>query len=226
MFNIINVFQPADEVTRKTLNVTIDSFDPFQPSSFHNPVVLKRIDFQYDGIVQNVTLNNGDEHKFRGYNSVTASSIIINTGSTADFSARNEVNIQHDFETKRGSETHIYLSASDCDNSLFSTFNKIASPNSNFVNGEAKSIEINFRKNKGSFEIYPNPNAGKFKVSIYSDNCNNAKCEVLDISGRLVFKKILNTNLFDIDLSHLSKGIYQIRTTLQNEINSQKIIIN
>ena len=42
----------------------------------------------YEGTVQNVTVYNGDNRIFKGYNSLTASTVTINSGGAAEFTAR------------------------------------------------------------------------------------------------------------------------------------------
>lgn len=68
--------------------------------------------------------------------------------------------------------------------------------------------------------IYPNPASNH--ISILSDLNEIQLVEITDLVGRKVLE-FNNSNSFDV--SNLSKGIYQVRIHVQNEIYSQQIVI-
>ena len=108
----------------------------------------------------------------------------------------------------------------------FSTFNRVEPPDENKQAEEAKIIEVDFRKNPPSVEVFPNPNSGKFSVTINWNNLDNAEYEIRDMIGRSIVKARIITFAFDLDLSSLTKGIYLLQTKIDAKKLAQKIIIN
>jgi hypothetical protein len=79
------------------------------------------------------------------------------------------------------------------------------------------NTSLNSTKAKSDLTFYPNPSNGIISVL----NCSNAtKFEVYDLQGKCIYKNELTNK---IDLSFLAKGMYFIRTDL-NE--TAKIVIN
>ncbi|MCL2072317.1 MAG: T9SS type A sorting domain-containing protein [Marinilabiliaceae bacterium] len=74
----------------------------------------------------------------------------------------------------------------------------------------------------GGLQIYPNPTSGKFSVVGYQMSdvgaYNIRPIEILDITGRIVHREpfIVNRATVEIDISHLSSGIYFVK--VGNEI--------
>jgi nitrate reductase NapAB chaperone NapD len=58
------------------------------------------------------------------------------------------------------------------------------------------------------YSIFPNP--ADNEVSIYLKNINYNNLEVIDQNGKLIFKKMLNTDLNKIDIYYLCQGVYTI----------------
>jgi FtsP/CotA-like multicopper oxidase with cupredoxin domain len=75
------------------------------------------------------------------------------------------------------------------------------------ISGFISSVE----ELNGESYIYPNPTNGKL-------NLVNVKGEIniYDSFGKLIFERTLNTNEENIDVSHLSTGVYFIKTTNKN----------
>ena len=123
---------------------------------------------------------------------------------------------------------HIFISLTepDCNEVDFSTFNRVEPPDENKQAEEAKIIEVDFRKNPTSVEVFPNPNSGKFSVTINLNNLDNAEYEIRDMIGRSIVKVRIITFAFDLDLSSLTKGIYLLQTKIDAKKLAQKIIIN
>jgi Secretion system C-terminal sorting domain/Outer membrane protein Omp28 len=70
--------------------------------------------------------------------------------------------------------------------------------------------------------IYPNPSNGIFTISTTA----NAKLEVIDLTGKSVFKTDKISNSSEIDLSNLQKGIYLAKIKTENSSYTEKLIIN
>jgi len=70
--------------------------------------------------------------------------------------------------------------------------------------------------------IYPNP----FTDLITVTNAQNASLEVFDITGKLLFNKVVTEDEELIDLSHLASGVYYIITVLEDSTYASKIVKN
>lgn len=71
-------------------------------------------------------------------------------------------------------------------------------------------------------KLYPNPTSGQLVIV---SNELIKTIQIFDLSGKLVFK---SANLYmqaNLDLTHLSKGMYQIRTTTVAGTNTKKLIL-
>ena len=83
---------------------------------------------------------------------------------------------------------------------------------------------MNIKKlNNVDFEIFPNPNNGKFVVSQYSNL--NTQIFVTNILGEVIFATQSTSDKTEIDLSKQAKGIYFVTVHSQNKVESKKIII-
>ncbi len=71
--------------------------------------------------------------------------------------------------------------------------------------------------------IYPNPNRGNFHVDLKEKS--NSSVEITNISGQVVYKKILNNLNNEIKLNGFSKGIYFVKVTNGTNTYFDKIVI-
>lgn len=70
-------------------------------------------------------------------------------------------------------------------------------------------------------KIYPNPVKDVLNLS----NANNIqKVSIVDITGRQVFTKELNTKNAQINIAHLNAGVYIVKTLVNNQENTFKIV--
>jgi dienelactone hydrolase len=72
----------------------------------------------------------------------------------------------------------------------------------------------------GALNIYPNPSSGKFLVELPIDTYGQElSLKIYDISGKLVFEKLMNYNggLIPIDVSIQYKGVYLLNIQLENK---------
>ena len=75
--------------------------------------------------------------------------------------------------------------------------------------------------------IYPNP--AKEKVSVYVDNLQNgAEVRIVDMLGKTVGSYIIGRgdNKVDIDISAFAEGVYLVRIVSDNNIATERLIIN
>ncbi len=77
--------------------------------------------------------------------------------------------------------------------------------------------------------IYPNPNEGTFTLSYISETLGNLEVIIFDLTGSIVYQVISNKNSEvmeqEINLSHLSTGIYMIKSQQHEVTKYQKIMI-
>jgi|GEM_PF-1793043 len=92
------------------------------------------------------------------------------------------------------------------------------------ANGGAYMLDVTLGINEfetSNFIVYPNPTDGI--VKIYSNNSEVASIEIYDGIGKKVFEN--NSNVSEIDITHLNSGIYFCRiTTFDNSVNYQPIL--
>ena len=80
-----------------------------------------------------------------------------------------------------------------------------------------------------SLEIYPNPSKGNIKVLIPNQEAGMADVLVCDLNGRKLYSRQFQTtneiNTFDIDLSHLVRGVYLLNVRINGTSQSRKLVI-
>jgi len=104
----------------------------------------------------------------------------------------------------------------------------IVSPDSAFVDSLATVSVQSINTPKEVMSVFPNPSNGKFAVEItnYELGIKNT-VEVYNMLGQSIYKKQINSNTTEIDISNEPKGIYLYRVT-NNEgeaIGSGKLVV-
>jgi len=62
--------------------------------------------------------------------------------------------------------------------------------------------------------VYPNPSTGKFLLAFeVLEDDEVIKFEVTDLTGKIVHESLLNTNILNLDLSHLNSGVYLLNVS-------------
>lgn len=76
------------------------------------------------------------------------------------------------------------------------------------------------------FKVYPNPSSGQVKVFSENSNLEQAEIAIVNQQGQemMAFENV-NGRLFEIDLSHLPKGLYLIRIKNNHQLVSKKVVI-
>jgi hypothetical protein len=110
--------------------------------------------------------------------------------------------------------------------------------NSAFPNGELRGqilddyvtflLATKSEFSNSSLLIYPNPAAGKIRISIPELEHSTAKIEVFDLLGRTNFSKeysSIGSSDLQIDLSSLSKGNYILKVSNNNQFTTKKITL-
>jgi hypothetical protein len=76
--------------------------------------------------------------------------------------------------------------------------------------------------------IYPSPSNGLVNIQFNRSELLNAEIMVTDQSGRIVYKmrNKSESNLIQLNLQHLSNGIYFIKVNAQNKVPVKKLLIS
>lgn len=83
-----------------------------------------------------------------------------------------------------------------------------------------------FEDNKINITIYPNPSNGKFQFAIDDlQFAKNSKAIMYDIKGVVVYQTEITNVLTDVDLSHLTSGMYFVKIYNEHTTITKKIII-
>jgi len=77
--------------------------------------------------------------------------------------------------------------------------------------------------NSIEFGLYPNP-ANEI-VTITSNENSNSTIDVMDISGKLIYSDVIISTHQTIDVSAWEKGVYLVRITNDNKVNSESLVI-
>ncbi len=79
------------------------------------------------------------------------------------------------------------------------------------------------------FRIYPNPGTGLFTLDYYAENSHPVNIEVYDITGRIVHAENLHSEKgiqsATVDLTHLTKGIYNLKLIFEEGVAAKRVAI-
>ncbi|MBK7966977.1 MAG: T9SS type A sorting domain-containing protein [Bacteroidetes bacterium] len=79
----------------------------------------------------------------------------------------------------------------------------------------------------GNFVIFPNPSNGIFQIGFVGMEINeNPTLTIFNLLGELVYSTEINSNLMQIDLGAISKGVYLVRLNDGQTILTNKIVIH
>ncbi len=95
-----------------------------------------------------------------------------------------------------------------------------------FVKGQFTNIEPVL--SDLDFNIYPNPNSGKFTVTISMDKPEDIEIIISDVTGKIAYNEF-KTSFFngrlDVDLSGIAQGLYYCTIKSGSSISSKKIVV-
>ena len=99
------------------------------------------------------------------------------------------------------------------------------------VDGSEQTIQVTLSiitaietLNDESFKVYPNPARETIMIEI-PDNMEKAHLQIIDFSGKEIFKQTVLTNAFRLDVSRFSSGIYFIILRNDRQSLSKMLII-
>jgi len=77
------------------------------------------------------------------------------------------------------------------------------------------------------FNVYPNPNNGKFTLDQKSLSLQNARIEVINAQGKIIMEdKLNNSTNQSIQLPSAKKGIYFLKIYTDSGVHTQSMIVN
>ena len=78
-------------------------------------------------------------------------------------------------------------------------------------------------KENGTIDIYPNPSDDIINIEI--ENPNNAIIEIYNVSGTLIFSKVLHSESEKIDISGFSRGVYLVKVKQDSTVIVGKVVV-
>ena len=196
--------------------------------------------FRYDLTVNNETVTAANSRNFQGWstltvNSLSGSSVTVDSNAVSEFTARDGVTINGIFTAALGSNVYIYCKSTFPECNDYSGFksmhinNSVPDETQSENTENEKQMDVNFiPESKYSFlDIYPNPGNGIFTLNLRTNKEDNPimQVNIFDITGSCVFKETMTNSFTNLDLSFLSKGIYYFHATTKDDSFNQKLII-
>ncbi|MCC6182355.1 MAG: T9SS type A sorting domain-containing protein [Bacteroidia bacterium] len=140
--------------------------------------------------------------------------------------------METEFHAESGSETRLFIEETFPVCTDFSAYRTSATPSAEQTGNDIRfkqEIEIQFKKKLAEmdFTIYPNPNNGRYTLAVNTlENLNvNALMEIFSLVGNKVYTQVISTSITNIDVSALTKGIYMIKFSYNNKVESKKLVI-
>lgn len=190
---------------------------------------LKRDFYPYDENINSLIVYNGTQADLRGYNTLTAGgNIEFRSGSSVEMSARNEIQLNGNLTAFTGSEVHIFTDNMFPDCVDFTGFRELSGPAAVEESKTVRSLEIELRfiKPKPEFDvdIKPNPGYGRFYLESSETGLVNARIELYNSSGGLIFEKIAYESPFLVNIESLPAGIYTLKIQNNDQAVFKKIV--
>lgn len=116
------------------------------------------------------------------------------------------------------------------DGTVVKTFNPDFGSETRFQFSISEPTGVNyFGDAAGTLTIYPNPSEGKFTLDFINIEIKNAEICIYNLMGEAVYLKRFNDITGEkiyLNLSHLKKGIYLVKTTAESKRWQHKIVID
>jgi Secretion system C-terminal sorting domain/Endonuclease/Exonuclease/phosphatase family len=86
---------------------------------------------------------------------------------------------------------------------------------------ESNMVGLEKETNNTNIQIYPNPTKGKITIQ-----CKDMQqLEILDITGKQLYKQAFSSDIVDIDISTFSKGLYFVKVTTKDAVAVERIVL-
>ena len=179
--------------------------------------------------IENRTITNefsGGVHNVLASNTIVASNAVIN-GATVNYSAGNSIKLITGFKANSG--VSFLADLNGCvTNSLKSIVGddgiSLAVTRAN-IKQDSKEKYTNLNNQLGNYLIYPNPNNGLFTIQV--DDANSTySVNIYNLNGSEIsdYKNLVGDT--ELDLRHVSKGVYIVRLIADDDVLTKRIIIN
>ena len=89
--------------------------------------------------------------------------------------------------------------------------------------GNPQSTNELASENKIKFNYFPNPITNKLNITIAA--CKSHQVSIVDLFGRVLFENEYADNEITIDLENLPKGMYVLKISAQNIVESRRLVI-
>jgi len=89
-------------------------------------------------------------------------------------------------------------------------------------------VELALPAKQMNFEVYPNPTVGPFTVELPSTIQGEAQIRIVDLQGRILYQQELSSDHIGpiaIDLSDKNTGMYLVQWITNEQVQSQRIIV-
>ena len=156
------------------------------------------------------------------------SSSLVSNGRRIVYKASEKIILNPGFQSAIGSDFTALISPCE----INQTGNRIATiTKTNNLEQITTLNQSNFKvtkpNNTFSFEVFPNPSNGKIEINI-SALTENTTLDVYDTFGKKAHTEMLyqNNNRFNIDLSHLNRGLYVLMINSVGKTYTKKIVLN
>ena len=197
-------------------------------------VVLNKTNFDYDGVVSNVTITPvSDKKNYSGWNTLAAYNVTVQSGVTgSNWAARTEVNLHDGFHAMSGSEAHIFTGETFADCADYTGYLRTAPRNAGSAGAENESgnIELAFipaAETKPAAEIIPNPTSGIFTIkTLHANDKGLTTVSVKNMMGKRLREITFSGADYIMDMSREPRGIYIIEINNNENIFFKKLVIN
>jgi len=193
-------------------------------------ITLKQNRWNYDEEINGVTISDTGK-TLRGWNSITLSNVVFDTGSSVSVNARTDIDINSSFETLTGSEATVECIPTFplCPECIATKISSGFYNENSVINKQTPEVELSFIPDEDTFDfiIFPNPSNGLYKVDIVNSRpiTDDFNIEIFGSLGVIAEKFRTKETTFEIDISNLQKGIYFIKISTEKDSQIKKIIL-
>ena len=116
---------------------------------------------------------------------------------------------------------------------FYNTTNACGTSATRILNGIAISLSNCLRVDNTAenlqMTVYPNPATGFTQISFYAQNNGNARLNIIDMTGKIVFSEqqsfLEGNNTFVAELHNIAAGIYLVQVQTDKGINTERLTI-
>lgn len=164
--------------------------------------------FEMKRVSGNAKIDGNDFYRFNFelknfLNKLTISNQIFRDKCTADFTAKNVIEILPGSDFKPNATGFVDLKINSA--IVNCGIQPMINPNDKEGYEEEKPVKISLTK------LYPNPNNGTFEIVLGREVKEKLNVEVYDIFGKAIYKTVKEGSSFAIDIPNLATGMYIVK---------------